>query len=79
MKIRKHGDQIIAIVGREPHRIRRQGSAWIGDRFYGYQNDKYFSYMVGANLGAHCFLGNHRNVRDHRLTEDEKNILNACQ
>jgi hypothetical protein len=78
MKIRKYGDQIVAIVGRVPHRIKRVGEAWIGERFYGYQNSTFFTYMVGANLGPHCFLGNHRNVKDHRLTDHEKNILNTC-
>ena len=81
MKLTKHGGQLIVRIGFKKYPVKYERGAIRGKDFLGYlsHGDQALQYMIGANIAPNSFLGNHRSVREHRFSEQEKNILNPCQ
>ena len=80
MKLIKNGDKLIVRIGFEEYPVQYERGAIRGKDFLGYfsHGDQCLQYMSGANIAPNSFLGNHRSVREHRFSEREKSILNAC-
>jgi len=80
MRLIKNSDQLIVRIGFKEYPVKYERGAIRGKDFLGYfsHGDQCLQYMIGANIAPNSFLGTHRNVREHRFSEREKNILNAC-
>ena len=79
MKVQRVGNNVVIVVGREPHEVTVDGAKIEGNRFLGYLVGARLTYMTGANLNAGCFMGNHRSVRHKLLSERELKTLTNKQ
>jgi hypothetical protein len=77
MQVQKLNGKVVIVVGREPHQVTVDGAKVEGSKFLGFLVGARLTYMIGANLNAGCFMGNHRNVKHKLLNEQQFTLLTS--